>query len=52
MINDFAYKVIRERKSEDFSEKKDLLSRFMNMRDAAGNEFSDTYLRDIVINFM
>jgi hypothetical protein len=34
------------------SEPQDLLSRFMSMRDSNGALFSDSYLRDVVINFI
>jgi 12-hydroxyjasmonoyl-L-amino acid 12-hydroxylase / fatty acid hydroxylase len=46
MVNCLANEVIRQRRKIGFSSTNDLLSRFM------GSVQDDTYLRDIVINFM
>jgi len=49
VINDFAYKLLKERKQDpELHSRKDLLSRYMVMED---QEFSDSYLRDIIMNF-
>eukprot|EP00048_Salpingoeca_helianthica_P004136 m.74105 g.74105 ORF g.74105 m.74105 type:complete len:489 (-) comp13068_c0_seq3:127-1593(-) len=53
MLNGFAEKVIRERRLEpDLDRKEDLLSRFMAVRDPAGQPLSDPYLRDIIMSFV
>ncbi|XP_073158718.1 cytochrome P450 94C1-like [Henckelia pumila] len=46
ILDILAQEVIKRRQSLDFSQKNDLLSRFMN------NTNDDTYLRDIVISFL
>ncbi len=53
VLDDFAYKVIEERKRDPkLAESTDLLSRYLNMTDEEGKPFSDKYLRDIIMNFM
>ena len=53
-INDFSAGVIAQRRAlstEALARHCDLLSRFMQLRDETGETHSDSFLRDIVVNF-
>ena len=52
IINEFAQGVIDAKRRGECTSKSDILSRYMEMRDENGNEFSDKYLRDVVMNFI
>jgi len=51
-VNEFSNRVIAERRNSNFSERTDLLSRYLSSLDTDGKPFSDTYLRDIVLSFI
>lgn len=51
-VDEELYGMIRQRKSENFKEKSDLLSRFMCLVDDNGQPYSDVWLRDILFNFL
>jgi hypothetical protein len=51
VLDSFAFGLVDARKRDpNVAEKKDLLSRYVMMRDEQENPFSDTYLRDMVLN--
>jgi len=52
VLNTFAQDVIDERRQKPNTEASDLLTRYLDMTDENGKPFSDTYLRDIIMNFM
>jgi len=52
ILDDFVYDIIsKRRKDPEIESKNDLLSRYLLIRDQNGQPFSDTYLRDMLINF-
>ena len=54
-INDYVFKIIQERKKlskEELSSNRDLLSRFMTLKMANGEEPDAHFLRDLVTNFL
>ncbi|KAL5983065.1 hypothetical protein ACLOJK_017145 [Asimina triloba] len=58
-VDKFANEVIRKRKEElansdsgDSASKSDILTVFMKLKDEEGKPFSDTFLRDICVNFI
>eukprot|EP01087_Luapelamoeba_hula_P010377 TRINITY_DN2745_c0_g1_i3.p1 TRINITY_DN2745_c0_g1~~TRINITY_DN2745_c0_g1_i3.p1 ORF type:complete len:450 (-),score=61.61 TRINITY_DN2745_c0_g1_i3:110-1324(-) len=51
-MSEFVLAIVRSRRAQnDYTQRTDLLSRFMSMKDDAGNDFSEEYLRDMVLNF-
>ncbi|BFZ60927.1 hypothetical protein YB2330_001980 [Saitoella coloradoensis] len=52
IMNEYAYSIIRSRRSSSTPIDQDLLSLFMNYRDEDGKELSDKQLRDIILNFI
>lgn len=51
VLDEFAFGLVRTRRSDpNVAEKKDLLSRYVAMRDENEQPFSDTYLRDMILN--
>lgn len=53
IMDDFAYEMISERRKDSNSgDYSDLLSRFINLKDADGNNYTDKELRDIILNFI
>jgi cytochrome P450 len=54
VLNDFVFKIVRDRKAnkEQFENSNDLLSLFINDAAKRGEELSDVYLRDVIMNFM
>jgi cytochrome P450 len=52
-IDTYVYKLIQEKKKEsNLDSKQDLLSRFDSLRDDNGDAYPDTWIRDIILNFM
>eukprot|EP01018_Ginkgo_biloba_P016149 Gb_22851 [translate_table: standard] len=55
-VDDFVYKVIQSRKKEISLQnnyvKPDILSRFIALTEKEPENFSDKYLRDVILNFM
>eukprot|EP01087_Luapelamoeba_hula_P021355 TRINITY_DN743_c0_g1_i3.p1 TRINITY_DN743_c0_g1~~TRINITY_DN743_c0_g1_i3.p1 ORF type:complete len:434 (-),score=51.99 TRINITY_DN743_c0_g1_i3:159-1460(-) len=52
LMSDQVLTIVRSRQEKnDYHDRTDLLSRFMNMRDDDGKPFSEEYLRDMVLNF-
>ncbi|ORX50219.1 cytochrome P450 [Hesseltinella vesiculosa] len=54
VMDDFAYKIIRQRRQElsEGKEFKDLLSRFMTTKNESNESLNDEELRDVVMNFI
>lgn len=53
ILDSFAYRLIDSRKKDPaVSEKKDLLSRYILMKDEHDKPFTDKYLRDMIMNFL
>lgn len=54
VLHDFSFQIIKERREflANGGEANDVLSRFIQMKDDDGKPFSDTYLRDVVLNFI
>jgi len=52
IITDFTRKIIEKRRQEDVNQKMDILSFFMARVDENGNPFNESYLQDIVMNFI
>lgn len=53
VLDEFAAQVIAERRKDpELEQKQDLLSRYMVARDENGEPYSDSYLRDTIMNFM
>lgn len=55
VMNKFAQEILDARKKEtpeQMAERYDLLSLFMSRKDAEGEDFSDEYLRDMVLNMI
>eukprot|EP01018_Ginkgo_biloba_P016142 Gb_31692 [translate_table: standard] len=56
IVDDFVYKVIKRRRQEISSQnsyvKSDILSRFIALSEKEPENFSDKYLRDVILNFM
>lgn len=52
-INDYIYKRIKQLKSTDLenSKSKDLMTKFLNMRDADGQPYPEQWIKDIIVNF-
>jgi len=51
-LNQFVLDIIEKRfKDQDFYDKSDLLARFMQLKDADGEQLPKSYLRDVVLNF-
>jgi len=52
ILDAFAQEVIDERRQKLDTEATDLLTRYLGMTDEDGKPFSDSYLRDIIMNFI
>jgi len=53
VVNHYVYELIRERKQDPELEKRtDLLSRYLLLKDENGKPFTESYLRDIILNII
>jgi len=52
IINNFALKIIVEKKKNITDDPMDVLSRFMIIKDDDGKPYSDKFLRDTIMNFI
>jgi len=52
-IDKWIYEVIAKRKNDpDLSQRTDLLSRYLQLKDENGNPLSDVYIRDVLASFL
>jgi len=52
VLNQFASKLLAEKKSNLSKKDTDVLSRFMTLKDENGNLYTDQFLRDTIMNFI